>query len=498
MIPEGLIAFRDAVMCVPLHNFNANQIISLENPFSVPMNILSDDCFSNKIFVRPDYLDLQKHIFTLINPLEVRKPRVAVLGNPGTGKTYFGLFLLVYCIRNGFTVVYESNFLNKLYLFSSDEIVSFSNRKDPRFESILAQRATIYIVDGMVPVHANARTILVTSPKHEIYHDFATKRTAPAVALYMPTWNLNELTVLREAVFPSVGQKDMEALIVRWGGIPRAVLEDAAANKLSWESKDEDALQSAIGYCSIDDLVETVKEGSERFLMSHRLLHVHCSATFRKLGYVFASDFVRDRVLRRLVQKERHRLLLFATFADGTSMNGGLRGQVFEYFAHAWLASGLKVFSIRALNDPAVAVKSPPTIKWGRLNIQVFHKGEFPFRPLPDLTYLQPESRNFAAVDAIISLAHDDAPLLLQMAVGAHHPISAARLNDLLNSIGPVSALFFVVPRDVYPKYTHQPYYDLDGHIVRPSFKLADLPQFALCIDLVEEVLGEALDAMAE
>ena len=42
-----------------------------------------------------------------------------------------------------------------------------------------------------------------------IYHDFATKRSAPAVALYMPTWSLAELSALREAVFPSVDQGDI-------------------------------------------------------------------------------------------------------------------------------------------------------------------------------------------------------------------------------------------------------------------------------------------------
>ena len=426
----------------------------------------------------------------------MRKPRVAVLGNPGTGKTYFGLFLLVQCIRNESTVIYESASIDELYLFSAGGITVFASRKDPSFRSAIGKRSTIYIVDGMVPVQANARTILVTSPKHEIYHDFATKRTAPAVALYMPTWSLAELTTLREAVFPSVDQGDMEDLIVRWGGIPRAVMEDAAANKLSWESKDEDTLQAAIGSCSINDLVETVKEGSERFQMSHRVLHVQCSTTFRKKGYMFASEYVRDRVLRRLVQQERHRLLQFATFADGTSMNGGLRGQVFEYFAHAWLASDTKVFDIRPLNAPALSVTTAPTtITWNRLSIHLFHKGQFPTRPLSALTYLQPESRNFAAVDAIISVALDEPALLFQMAVGASHPISAVRLNELLNSIRPVSALFFVVPCDRYHSYTQQSYYDLEGHTVTPSAQVAALPQYALCIDLVEETLREALEA---
>ena len=67
--------------------------------------------------------------------------------------------------------------------------------------------------------------------------------------------------------------------------------------------------------------METVIEGSERFQMLHSVLHVQCSAVLQKQGYVFALDYVRDHVLCRLVQQERHRLLLFVTFADGAAIN---------------------------------------------------------------------------------------------------------------------------------------------------------------------------------
>ena len=99
-------------------------------------------------------------------------------------------------------------------------------------------------------------------------------------------------------------------------------------------------------------------------------------------------------------------------------------------------------------------------------------------------------------VDAIISVARDET-VLLQIAVGANHPIIAVRLNDLLNSIRPVSALFFVVPRyRYYYWYTGKSYNDLDGLPVTPSGQVADLPQCALCIDRVEEALGEVFGAL--
>ena len=131
-------------MRIPLDSFNAGQVISLEMGLSsVPINILSDDSSGNKIFVRQDYVRLQEHIFSLIDPPEEHKPRVAVLGNPGTGNTYFGLFLLVQCIRNGLTVVYESGSINAHYMFSPAGVTCFPDRDDPAYMAALGNRSTI-------------------------------------------------------------------------------------------------------------------------------------------------------------------------------------------------------------------------------------------------------------------------------------------------------------------------------------------------------------------
>lgn len=330
-----LAAFRDAVMRAPLHHFAAGRIISLEGA-----TILGDAALGNTIYVRPEYVRLQQHILALIDANE-RKPRVAVVGNPGVGLTFFGYYWLVQCIRVGRTVVYESaTSPGAPYLFSEGKASILGGRHDPVFEDAVQERGTVYIVDGLVPAHAAAQTILVASSPHpDVYHRFAWDCTAPAAPLCMPAWTTPELAALRAAVYPHVDPAVMAARLARWGGIPRAVLEDAPVGKGAWRRGEahDDGLEAAVHACSVEDVVGRVDEGCRRFQTSHRVLHVQCNASYRNVGYVFASDYVRDAVLTALTLNPSNlrRLVEFAVNADSRSdpALSGLRAQVCEYVA---------------------------------------------------------------------------------------------------------------------------------------------------------------------
>ena len=119
------------------------------------------------------------------------------------------------------------------------------------------------------------------------------------------------------------------------GGIHRAVLDDAAAYKLAWETKDEDALQSAIGSCTVHDVVEPVWEEASAI----RRLIMCC--TFNPMPHFESSAICLHRTMSEIAClvascNRSHRLLsLPLAFADGTLTSRGLRGQVFEYLSHA-------------------------------------------------------------------------------------------------------------------------------------------------------------------
>lgn len=252
-----------------------------------------------------------------------------ILGNPGIGKTYFGYFLLLHLARSGATVLYES-FIQKewLYLFTPDGVFK-GNRTS--FDDLLMSPKTFYIVDGMTPVHVDAKTILLTSLRKEIWFQFS--KTSCKLR-YMPVWSKEELYSCPSTLFSSVPEELVEDLYLKWGGIARYVLKYA-------HDPDQQALLSeALDISNIDAVLQSFGSSGEKSDASSRLTHRSVDDSFHTGSYQFASAYVVDEIYSRVYAKDRDHLIRFLSATQGIGETGQLRGILFEKHAHTVISKG--------------------------------------------------------------------------------------------------------------------------------------------------------------
>ncbi|KAF0704839.1 hypothetical protein AaE_014734 [Aphanomyces astaci] len=246
--------------------------------------LLGYPALGSKVYIRPCYPPLWKLCWEIIH--DPKSPHLVILGNPGIGKTFFGFFILLQLARENKTVVYESGMWMCRYLLSGDTVVE--GTQDDFFE-VLNQPTTYYIVDGVTPPKFQAKIILLTQSKCEVWCPF----------YRIPT--------------------------------KRCLIQRLTLCKCHW-------------------LTNAVKELDIRFDASHRLLHYQVSDKFMKLHVDFASQYVQDKVFTRAWNANPRRLVEFMTAASYTGRDefAVLRVRMFESYVHSVLPRGGR-FQIRRL-----------------------------------------------------------------------------------------------------------------------------------------------------
>lgn len=447
--------------------------------------------------MRADYVELEKEILRLF-ALRTERARVGVIGNPGIGKTFFSYYLLMKAAREGKTVVYEtreSEGDQPQWLIFHGDIACEVPVNHPYGKRLLKKdNNALYLVDARAPKLVKAPTVLVTSPRLEVYDDFCRKRSSNGEPLYMPVWSWEELLALREECFPSTDVEKVKAVYARWGGIAREVLYYTDQN-IDRKDKANDPLRAAIDWAPIDKIMTANSVGAEGHAVSHRLFHAVSSAPKYQLeGYQVASDYVNEELMKHWALVKERELKEFAAFSGGNPILGALRGHAFEYLAHKQLQAG-GAFDIKELGAGHAA-----NTTWNLPKSALIMLDRAPIGADADGSdcYLKPTSRNFAAVDSVLfTKAAGGVPkaFLFQMHSGeAAHPVKHKPLSDLLRSLHGVEVvgLVFVVPKDRFESYVHQNYVDERKHVVKKlSAAVKSLKQYALCYDVKKGVRGE-------
>ncbi|OAJ41341.1 hypothetical protein BDEG_24962 [Batrachochytrium dendrobatidis JEL423] len=383
--------------------------------------ILGKDSIGSSIYIRPCYPKLLEKSLSIVQSADIR--HLIILGNPGIGKTYFGYFLLLHLARSGATVVYESGVDQKRYLLTPNGVLE--GGKDA-FWKILDSSSTFYIVDGSAPVDVDAKTILVTSPRREIWHRFS-----------KGSCDIREL---------------VESLYLKWGGIARYVLKHALLSSL------------------LVNMVKTLDASS-------CLIHISVKDGFHSGPYQFAFDYVADKIYSRVYEKNRNNLIKFLSAAEEIGETGQLRGILFEKYAHTVIAKGGS-FKIRDLRTGSESTLQLPM----DLSTLLFSNNS----QVQDATncYFRPISNTFESVDSFIK-----PNLLFQMTCAKDHPCRQAGLRNVLEILGNPSkpGLYFVVPPDRFACFTRQSYLGVDGRVVLETNTIASvrmLTQFVLTFEL--------------
>ncbi|EGF77150.1 hypothetical protein BATDEDRAFT_92027 [Batrachochytrium dendrobatidis JAM81] len=413
--------------------------------------ILGNHSIGSSIYIRPCYPKLFEKSLSIVQSADIC--RLIILGNPGIGKTYFGYFLLLHLARSGATVVYESGVDQKRYLLTPNGV--FEGGKHA-FWKILDSSSTFYIVDGSAPVDVDAKTILVTSPRWEIWHRFS---KGSCDIRYMPVWSKEELHSCRSMLFPTVPQELVQSLYLKWGGIVRYVLKYALVKE------QQDFFDKALNISNIDSVVKSFGKYGENLDASSCLIHISVSDGFHSGPYQFAFDYVVDEIYNRVYARDRDHLIRFVSVTREIGETGQLNRALFEKHAHTVIAKGgsFKIRDLRTKLESTLQLPMDLSTLLFSNNSQVQNATNCYFRPISNI---------FESVDSFIK-----PNLLFQMTGTKDHPCKQTELCDVLEILGNPSKpeLYFVVPPDRFACFTRQSYHGTDGQVLSQNDTIASV-----------------------
>uniref|UniRef100_A0AAV1TQG9 Crinkler effector protein N-terminal domain-containing protein n=1 Tax=Peronospora matthiolae TaxID=2874970 RepID=A0AAV1TQG9_9STRA len=435
--------------------------------------ILDESELGSHIYVRPCYPHLWDLCRSILDGKKGTYKRLIILGTPGIGKTYFCFLVLLYLAQDGATVIYVSSEVKGERTLFSSNLVVVGSKTD--FEIFLKQRKTFYVVDGVKPSRVKAKTMLVTSPRKEVWHKICQRKCA---RLFMPVWSKQEIFKCRELLYSNTPVEIVEKRYMKWGGVARYVLEyaeDKAVQKSLKEAITKSNLQMI--------LTASVESNGVESDVSHRLLHFRVNHEFCYKSLDFASVYIAQKVFERLYERGRRDLIDFLAASHELSEDAVKRGILFERFALSLLSQGGK-FESRHLKPKDFATdgdedecKSKCVVVDSEGDVTMYKRAEsecvklcprktFFFKRVHDVThsdvgeFLQPASRNFESVDA---MAKPDE--LFQVTCAQVHPCKQNGLLKALEMLGNPDEprLYFVVPPDVYEGFEYQEYHNVKG-----------------------------------
>ena len=416
-----------------------------------------------EIFVRDAYDDLYNRYISQYH-------YVIITGNPGTGKSYFSVYVL-YRLRkerSDLVIVYVSVPTGIVVLFNGDTVSVAEDEKD--LFLWLDKEDTIYLFDagtqGARARVTRSKTIVFSCPSRSNYHDFYKECILGAgcggVMVYMPTWSWDEINKL--CTIKKVESDKARERFDRWGGIARYIFRKMHECDTSEYADLDVAIRNCVPK-RIIDLAVTLRSGDIK-LNSDKVLHI---CVTKKLPdglfdytvpvIYFASDYVVDRVYEEFsnsTENTRH----LVDIVNCSEWLSGIRGQLFERFAHFNFVNHDAEYDVKCL-EPAHSMFNQVTKqKFGKLiKIPLQNVAALASQKDQKGVYLKPVQQNFESLDAIIPPS-----VGLQMTVASSHPVKLAGLLKVINALGCTKqerfTLYFVVPRDAFDGYKKQSYLD--------------------------------------
>ncbi|RIB25685.1 hypothetical protein C2G38_2138650 [Gigaspora rosea] len=353
---------------------------------SLPDNIcfLGKNNFGSKIFIRKAYKELWEIIAT-------KHPErdFLITGNPGIGKTFFILFLLYILVGMGKTVIVQ-RFADPEtgYKFSNGTVECTPIRS---MRTDLDNPQVYYLLDTMIPRidPCNARKIVVSSPNRDRYKEY--EKEGLVDTRIMPTWDLEELEALHQSIYLNTNFNRLRELYALWGGIPRYVVEKAEI------VSSQNLLEKALDTADFEKIIQSIGNIESDKDVSHRLIHITCNEEYLQTGVTFASKWVADHLLSRFEQSCFEKVKSFLLGSGLQPVFSGLRGQLFEAYAHKVLVRGNHTYRVRNLKDGSVFQKHFTAFEHV-LFTQLSSIG----RTEHEGKYCQPKSKTFCAIDAFV------------------------------------------------------------------------------------------------
>jgi hypothetical protein len=178
-----------------------------------------------QLFIRSFYDPLINDVLKCFQDISERRHHFIVTGNPGIGKSAFGVYLLVRALQLGRPVVYQHGAAsNSCYLFENGGVTEYSGAGayspaiKPRIES---DPQLLYIADSHTPLYLfnKCTTILIALPPFARCEEY--QEQTQASTMIFPAFSEAEVTLMRKHCFPEIGEDVVHERLALWGGIPR-------------------------------------------------------------------------------------------------------------------------------------------------------------------------------------------------------------------------------------------------------------------------------------
>lgn len=425
----------------------------------------------DELFVRYFY---QPFFDDVLKQFGSPKSKWVILGNPGIGKSAFGLFLLFRAIEAKRTVVYVRKFASRNLLFHSGRTYEFAHGALPDLVvQLLSDKSTVYISDSVSPDKVNAFTVLITSPDRNVWYEWC--KQAKALRVLFPVWDLDELIALNRAIIKKpLSDDEVRSRFGVCGGIARSIFNvDLTEEALAEE------LENSLGLMNLSsNLLDRKYFNLESAaLKPHRLfalvpagaivetLSPSDLAFYKYFSVDFLSRVAEETVVSAVEQDQKHFWSKFLDGSSGIPLLAVVRGRILERRALPVLAAGITLPCRRLQSD---GNGSEDTITFPPSKIDSFEDAEdLKIKFAVDRTKLyNATSSNECAVDCVLPSG-----LCGNFTVGVSHDIvvvpkrnaenrglqAVSRALGILPHRGkrtsPVQ-FYFLVPHDVYPQWT--------------------------------------------
>ena len=401
----------------------------------------------NGIYIRSAYED----IYTI---LKQDQRHYMIVGNPGTGKSYFAIYVLYRALRASKTVVFHRSSEKVLYLFKPGQKAKMGLECNCIIEELTSSES-LYLYDAGMKTHAlqptqRSRLIAFASPSHD-----KELSKLHLIHLHMPIWTMDELLLASnlDQYRNQLTNTQIEDLFEKFGGIPRYVLVVEAERKRHYLGR----LDSEIVQCTLHAIENVGHADIDK--QSHMIFHQHSGSDsgYQDYEFKFASQYVGDKVVDTISRRRYDEMKAFALRGDTPSEAASLRGWILERIVHDNFPKG-GTFHVRKLSDNKEEKREFP-----QMSCTIFDKLENVDLPnLPSLVYLRPKSRILEAADAFCPPNS-----VFQITVGKSHPIKVNGLKKILEELRKHKDwtrhtrinFYFVVPPDVYKCFNREQQY---------------------------------------
>ena len=416
---------------------------------------LSFNSTGNVILVRKAYSTFEQ--------VAEEKNDLLIIGNPGTGKSMFGLYLFWKYVSTNKPVIYQRP--NACYVFlGKGQYLCIPKIDDCRTHPLVlecnAERGIPWIFDAIgnhqrVPFgsFAGHKAIVVSSPEHMNYKVYF-RECAPSRRC-MPVWSMDEIMELRS--YHSIEASVVEDRYDRFGGIPRIVFASTTSIEV-FESEQKAAISN--NYFDVFSL----QAGNSFPVMSHYIIKLQSTDRdgFQTYDVEFTTDYVRQQVYQQLKVTELSSMINFVQSAlkclaaDSLHVSS-LTGKTFEMAVHKTFDRLKKVdfLQVRHLTpQKSVKVQDFTTLTIDKV---VNYDGISNIEAQEAVLYI-PQSNNPTFDSLLISaggIVH-----LFQMTISPRHGISThgfhellknKRIKDLFKKKNKIQ-FYFVVPDFIYNK----------------------------------------------